>query len=167
MQFGRSETCCAFSLLSVDPPPVVFPAAVRLECPSASVHKVEDRSSILITSHRSLRRGTRSGQSVNHEATPGTVLVRAGETSDKTGEVRRRHLDYSTAGSVNPEAIRRIKNTGASVYLNPKANFGENHGGGRKDVPVERVVQIADEVRYRDNIDKTAYWWPTDDPYSW
>ena len=19
----------------------------------------------------------------------------------------------------------------------------------------------------RDNIDKTAYWWPTDDPYSW
>ncbi len=27
---GSSESCCAFSLLSVDPPPVVFPAAVRV-----------------------------------------------------------------------------------------------------------------------------------------
>ena len=38
---------------------------------------------------------------------------------------------------------------------------------GQSGVPVEWRSEPMKVEENRDNIDKTAYWWPTDDPYSW
>ena len=63
-------------------------------------------------------------------------------------KVRRGHLDYSTAGNVDRESIRRINITVQSVSGSPGGNFGDdNNDSRRRDVPLDRAMQIADEVR--------------------
>ncbi len=68
-------------------------------------------------------------------ASQGTLLVRAGETEDQMGEVRRGHLVYSMAGNVDPEANDQGINTrGINSY--PPTGAGRS-----RDVPAERAVR--------------------------